>query len=85
MTAIFPGGSPRTYTRSLCWLTAGFFILACTPSDAEPLSVMEAGGRKVVINDASRVVSIGRAITEILYAIDRDKQMVAVDATSTPA
>jgi iron complex transport system ATP-binding protein len=54
----------------------------CTSSGAEPFSVTNAGGRKVVINDASRIVSIDGAITEILYAIGRDKQVVAVDTTS---
>ncbi len=56
--------------------------IGASVSAAEPFTVTDAGGRKVVINDVSRIVSIGGAITEILYALGRDRQVVAVDATS---
>jgi iron complex transport system substrate-binding protein len=68
--------------RALQLLAGGLVAFICSSSHAEPFSVTDAGGRQVVINDASRIVSIGGAITEILYALGRDRQIVAVDATS---
>ena len=45
-------------------------------------NVRDASGRNVAISDASRVVSIGGAVTEILYALGQDKRVIAVDTTS---
>jgi iron complex transport system substrate-binding protein len=45
-------------------------------------TVRDASGRDIVVNDASRIVSIGGAITEILYALGQSGRVVAVDATS---
>lgn len=50
------------------------------PAAAGPLK--DGAGRTVVANDASRIVSIGGAVTEILYALGKDKQVVGVDSTS---
>lgn len=47
-----------------------------------PVTITDATGRAVVINDASRIVSIGGAITEILYATGKGPQIIAVDTTS---
>jgi len=58
------------------------FVLSAASANAEPFSVTDAAGHQVVINDASRIVSIGGAVTEILYAIGRERQIVGVDATS---
>ncbi len=46
------------------------------------LTVQDAAGRTVSIRDASRIVSIGGAVTEILYALGLEQQVVAVDTTS---
>jgi iron complex transport system substrate-binding protein len=45
-------------------------------------TVMDAGGRKVEIADASKILSIGGDITEILYALGQEARIIAVDATS---
>jgi iron complex transport system substrate-binding protein len=42
----------------------------------------DAAGQPVVARDASRIVSIGGAITEILYALGKDASVVGVDTTS---
>jgi iron complex transport system substrate-binding protein len=47
---------------------------------AEP--ARDAAGSAVVPRDASRIVSIGGAITEILYALRLDKRIIGVDSTS---
>ena len=45
-------------------------------------AVRDASGRTIAVDDASRIVSIGGAVTEILYALGRSDQLVAVDTTS---
>ena len=44
--------------------------------------VTDASGRAAPIADASRIVSIGGSITEILYALGLQQKIVAVDTTS---
>ena len=44
--------------------------------------VRDATGQPVTIADNSRIVSIGGAITEILYALGLEQRVVAVDSTS---
>lgn len=65
------------------WLT-GLVLTAVLTSwaQAAPVDVIDAQGRRVRIADASRIVSVGGAITEILYALGMDAQIVGVDSTS---
>jgi iron complex transport system substrate-binding protein len=49
---------------------------------AEGVTVHDARDRDVVINDPARIVSIGGAITEILYALGFEDRLAGVDATS---
>jgi iron complex transport system substrate-binding protein len=49
---------------------------------ADITTVRDATGRTVEVNDATRIVSIGGAITEILYALGLASRIVAVDSTS---
>lgn len=46
-------------------------------------TVVDAAGRTVTIDKTDRIVSIGGAVTEILYALGLDEQIAAVDLTST--
>jgi iron complex transport system substrate-binding protein len=57
-------------------------ITAFAVSASAAATVRDASGREVVIRDASRVVSIGGAVTEILYALGQGNRIVAVDTTS---
>lgn len=52
------------------------------PAQAEPVEVTDASGRAVVVEDRGRVVSVGGAVTEILYALGLEDRIVAVDTTS---
>ncbi len=53
------------------------------PAAAGPaVTVADAEGRKVQIGDASRILSIGGDVTEILYALGAGDRIVAVDTTS---
>jgi iron complex transport system substrate-binding protein len=49
---------------------------------ADAVSVRDATGRTVSIENPRRIVSIGGAITEILYALGLEERIVAVDTTS---
>jgi iron complex transport system substrate-binding protein len=52
------------------------------PAAADAVTVRDASGRSVDVKDASRIVSVGGAITEILYALGVSDRIVAVDSTS---
>jgi iron complex transport system substrate-binding protein len=63
----------------------GFLLaLLATPFAATAATtVTGADGRAVTIADASRIVSVGGTVTEILYALGLGDRIVAVDLTST--
>jgi iron complex transport system substrate-binding protein len=46
------------------------------------ITVKDATGRSVAISDATRIVSVGGAVTEILYALGLEQRVSAVDTTS---
>ena len=64
-------------------LLAATSLLAATPAGAGPIRVTDAAGRSVEISDTSRIVSIGGAVTETLFALGLGERVVAVDTTST--
>ena len=64
-----------------------FIVMACCvavngAAAAAGIVVRDARDRDVTIDDPSRIVSIGGAITEILYALGLDDRIAGVDATS---
>ena len=46
------------------------------------MTVVDGGGRTVQITDASRILSVGGDVTEILYALGAGNRIVGVDTTS---
>src|SRR4051812_9643521 len=52
------------------------------PAAAGAVTVRDASGRSIDVKDASRIVSVGGAVTEILYALGVSDRIVAVDSTS---
>ena len=65
-------------------LAAAFIFFALSSSAfAQPRTITDAAGRKVTITDNSRIVSIGGAVTEVLYALGLADKIIAVDSTST--
>jgi iron complex transport system substrate-binding protein len=71
--------------RPYCHLFCGLIVaaLAFAPAAAAwAFVVKDANGKSVSITDASRIVSVGGAVTEILYAIGLEDRVVAVDTTS---
>lgn len=49
---------------------------------AADVTVIDAGGRSVRVSDASRILSIGGDVTEIVYALGAGNRIVGVDSTS---
>ena len=72
-----PGVTLRRVAAAL--LAAG--VLSIAPV-ANAVTVRDAAGRNVEVKDASRIVSVGGAVTEILYALGLADRIVAVDSTS---
>ncbi len=57
----------------------------CRKADARPanaVTVTDATGAPVVIRDASRIVTAGGSITEIVYALEAQSRLVGVDQSS---
>lgn len=69
-------------------LTLGFVVAiaitlgALSQSLAAGRTVTDATGRTVEIGDAKRIVTIGGAVTEIVYALGAEDRIVARDSTS---
>ena len=62
---------------ALVVLTAGTGTASAAspaPPAAAPVTVTDANGNPVVISDASRVVSLGGAVTEVVYALGAQDQ-----------
>jgi iron complex transport system substrate-binding protein len=63
-----------------------FAVAACLAIDSAALAggvvVRDARGREVAIENPSRIVSIGGAVTEILYGLGLEDRIVGVDTTS---
>jgi iron complex transport system substrate-binding protein len=57
-------------------------VLPFAAARAESIVIHDARGRDVTIGDRSRIVSIGGAITEILYALGLGNRIVGIDTTS---
>lgn len=60
-----------------------FTAIAGFAGNANAWEVTDATGRTVEIKDASRIVTVGGAVTEIVYALGFGDKVVAVDITST--
>ena len=52
------------------------------PVAAAGVTVVDGGGRSVAVDDATRILSIGGDVTEILYALGAGHRIVGVDTTS---
>ncbi len=72
--------NPMRLTLTFASTLALAYILSI--SAGAGTTVTDAGGRKVEIADASKILSIGGDITEILYALGQEAHIIAVDTTS---
>lgn len=73
-------------TRQRLTATFGLALFTCAallaPATAESIVIRDARGRDVSIGNSTRIVSIGGAITEILYALGLEDRIVGIDTTS---
>jgi iron complex transport system substrate-binding protein len=77
----FASFTPHRALRLIAALALAL-ILALTASNAFAITIRDAAGRDVTVNDTSRMVSVGGAVTEILYALGLADRIVAIDTTS---
>jgi len=71
-----------TFCRTLANLLLTGTIALATSAHAAGITVHDARNRDVTVADFARTVSIGGAITEILYALGLESRLVGVDTTS---
>jgi iron complex transport system substrate-binding protein len=74
--------SARLPPRFPVTFACALFLVAIAIGTAPAVTLEDATGRRVNVQDTSRIVSIGGAVTEILYALGLDKKIVAIDTTS---
>jgi iron complex transport system substrate-binding protein len=75
--------------KSVCLPLRFALTLSCTAllaaaalGPARAVTIEDAAGHRVNVQDTSRIVSIGGAVTEILYGLGLEKKIIAVDTTS---
>lgn len=71
-----------TLCRSLMLFALAATVAAAGAASAEGITVHDARDRDVVIDNPARIVSVGGAITEILYALGFADRIIGVDTTS---
>ncbi|MBR1144807.1 hemin ABC transporter substrate-binding protein [Bradyrhizobium sp. AUGA SZCCT0431] len=71
-----------TISRTLALLATTCAFAIGGAALAAGITVHDARNRDVTISDPARIVSIGGAITEILYALGFEDRLAGVDATS---
>ena len=71
-----------TSCRTLALSAAAGAFLLSGATLAAGITVHDARNRDVTIADPARIVSIGGAITEILYALGFEDRLAGVDSTS---
>ena len=71
-----------TFCRTLARSIAIGGLLLGGAAAAASVTVQDARNREVTISDPARIVSIGGAITEILYALGFEDRLAGVDTTS---
>ena len=71
-----------TFCRTLTHLLLSGTIALASTAHAAGITVHDARNRDIIVADFARTVSIGGAITEILYALGLESRLVGVDTTS---
>ncbi len=71
-----------TFCRTFIGLVLSSGIALTSAAQADGITVHDARNREITVTDAARTVSIGGAITEILYALGLESRLVGVDTTS---
>ena len=72
----------RCYPRNASVLIAAFAIMAGAAVGLPPASAVDAPAAAQTASSPARIVSVGGAVTEILYALGLENRIVGVDVTS---
>lgn len=57
-------------------------VMPVTAQDTDAVTVIDAYGEEVVITDASRIITVGGSVTEIVFALGAGEQVIARDSSS---
>jgi iron complex transport system substrate-binding protein len=79
-SSMHPFGTGAALARA--FLLAVVAAASAPHATAAEVTVVDGGGRSVQVADASRILSIGGDVTEILYALGASSRIVGVDSTS---
>ena len=71
-----------TFCRTLKSLLISTTIALASVAHAAGITVHDARNRDIAVTDVARTVSIGGAITEIIYALGLENRLVGIDTTS---
>ncbi|WP_339035472.1 hemin ABC transporter substrate-binding protein [Bradyrhizobium symbiodeficiens] len=71
-----------TFCRTLKCLLLSSTIALASVAHAAGITVHDARNRDIAVTDFARTVSIGGAITEIIYALGLESRLVGIDTTS---
>jgi iron complex transport system substrate-binding protein len=75
--------NPQSHIARRAWpMIAAIVAISAAVAPARSATVKDALGRQVKIENSSRIISIGGAITEILYAMGLEDRIIGVDVTS---
>ena len=72
----------RLLLSVLVMLLTGALPALAQTADTAPSVVVDATGEEVIIEDASRILTIGGAVTEIVFALGMGDQVVGRDSSS---
>ncbi len=62
---------------------AALLLLISSAAAAQPVEVTDANGETVTINSTERIIGLNGSVTEILFALGLDANIVGCDASST--
>ena len=65
------------------FLTLLGLIIVATQTLSAQIKVQSADGKEIIINDDSKIITVGGAITEVVYALGKWQNVVATDPSST--
>jgi iron complex transport system substrate-binding protein len=82
MTKPTPTSIPPSRASIVAVFASACVLCVTGAAGADAVAARDSAGRTIMVNDSSRIVSIGGAVTEILYALGLEDRIVAVDTTS---
>lgn len=76
-------GPPQSLDPIRRWSRCIACLLLALVGPVQSAQVVDARGQQVAVTDASRIVTVGGELTEIVYALGAGERLAGVDTTST--